>query len=72
MNKVKLQQFINDPRFCSETEKYAVAIATGNLSIIPWINNLRDAWQSLDDDQKQVVIDYRKEAGLPPMFFETK
>lgn len=72
MEKTKLQQFVNDPRFCSETEKCVVAVATGNLSLIPWRESLRDAWKYLDDDQKQSVIDYRKEAGLPHLIFETE
>ena len=72
METEKLKQFINNPKFCSETEKYAVACATDNMSLIPWRDSLRDAWSYLDDSQKQAVKEYRNNGGLPPLFYESK
>ena len=72
MDIEKLKQFIKDSKFCSETEKYAVACSTGNLAIIPWRKSLADAWVHLDNVQKDAVREYRRNAGLPSFIFESK
>lgn len=66
MNLQQLKKYINDSRFCSSTEKCAVACATKKLSIAGFCDDLDDAWRRLDDDQKAAVKQYRFRTGTPP------
>lgn len=60
----QLKQFIADSRFCSETEKYAVACATDDIERAQWRDSLAEAWAYLDEDQRAAVNEYRAGAGL--------
>jgi hypothetical protein len=64
MDVEQLKQFIADSRFCSETEKYAVACATDDLERAPWRESLSDAWAYLDENQRATVNAYRSGIGL--------
>jgi hypothetical protein len=63
----QLKKFIADSRYCSETEKYAVACATGDLGRAPWRDSLAEAWAYLDREQRAAVKEYRRGVGLGPM-----
>lgn len=64
MDVKKLEKFIEDSRYCSETEKCAVACATGDLGRAPWCDDFGKAWACLDEEQRKAVNEYRRSVRL--------
>jgi hypothetical protein len=68
VNVEQLKKFIEDSRYCSETEKCAVACATDDLERAPWCDDMGAAFACLDEDQRATVNAYRKVAGLAQLY----
>ena len=64
MDFKKLKGYIANSRFCSTTEKCAVACATDDLGRAGFCDTLNNAWMRLDNKQQFVVNEYRKSLGL--------